>query len=182
MARRRKPAEEHALKGNPGKRAPAIVSTEKMPVLEFEPPSKMSKAARDVWTVIVPELSALKVLRRSDALTLSVLCEAFAEYALARLTLAKEGYTYEAMTVSGDRMVRLHPMYKILDRSRAVILQYSAEFGMTPISRFRIVQGLLGSTPPPPDDPRAHLSDSDGDDLLDLGPAVQDAGPVGYLA
>ncbi len=187
MPRPRKTAEEQERRGNPGKRGPlAIAPLAVMPALEVMPPDDMSEDAKTVWMMLAPDLIAMKILRRTDALTFAVFCESFAEYAKARRQLAREGYTYEAETIAGGKMRRVNPRFIILDRARRIILQYAAQFGLTPVDRFRVIQNLAGRGPEPID-PRGGSSsgqstDDAERDLLEIeGETVPDEGPVGAL-
>lgn len=199
MPRRRKPAEEQAARGNPGRRKLAVVPAAPPPVeapvahppavyvptLEVPPPDYLTEDARRVWLMLAPDLITMKILRRSDAALFGIFCETFAEYAHALRRLQAEGYDYESESQHG-KLKRVHPLVLVLDRARRTLFQYGAAFGLTPSDRYRVLQHIAaGGSGPLPPDPRTQPKNDDGEGgLLEraiLDPDLSDAGPVGAL-
>lgn len=176
MARQRKPAETQARKRNPGHRQLVIAPTAQLPTLEVPPPDYLTELAKQVWAMIAPNLIAMKILRRSDSALFGVFCETFAEYAMAKQELDREGYTYDTSSNHGD-MKRVHPLYLVLSRARRDLFTLGASFGLTPTDRYRVLQNIAaGGAGPLTPDPRAKSDDDDGqDDLLER--AVLDVEP-----
>ena len=184
---KKRTAEANERAGNPGKRKKHVVApVAVLPLLDVMPQTELSDDARAVWALLAPDLIALKILRKTDALVFSVFCEAFARYARALIALQREGDIQTVKTVSGDKMRRVNPRTRILKDERDVVLKYAEKFGLTPVDRMRVITHLAGAGATPPDaQPRfpPEPDDDDGDQLdLEDAAAIPDKGPLGYLS
>jgi P27 family predicted phage terminase small subunit len=124
------------LKGFPGKRAkhppvePAILP--KCP----EPPGWLHDYAKQEWWRVAPELHVLGLLSSLDGSCLAAYCASYAMWRQASEEL--EALTFEAQ--NGDP--RRSPLIKIIHDAASDMVRYAGEFGLSPVARTRIAQGI----------------------------------------
>jgi P27 family predicted phage terminase small subunit len=129
------------LKGFPGKRLkrppvePALLP--KCP----EPPGFLHEYAKQEWWRVAPELHVLGLLSAVDVACLSAYCASYAMWRQASEEL--DSLTVEAQ--NGD--LRRHPLIKVVADSAADMVRYAGEFGLTPVARTRIADGIHQSPP-----------------------------------
>jgi P27 family predicted phage terminase small subunit len=128
------------LKGSPGKRAtrqaPEPAAFERCP----EAPSYLPEHARQEWDRVAPGLWAIGLITVVDTACLAAYCSSYAMWRRASEEL--ESLTVE--TRAGD--LRRHPLIKVIADAASDMVRYAGEFGLTPVARTRIAQGLK---PPP---------------------------------
>lgn len=149
--RKPKPTHLKVVTGNPGKRPLAADDAE--PIREAPaPPSHLNAYAREEWHRVCAELIALRILTMLDTATLAAYCESFGMWRLA----AEELNALEI--VAGDRPGKQllsrtrhgtyiqNPLVGIINKAKADMVRYAAEFGLTPSARARVSAGVA---PPP---------------------------------
>jgi P27 family predicted phage terminase small subunit len=129
------------LKGFPGKRAkrpppePAILP--KCP----EPPEWLHEYAKQEWWRVAPELHVVGLLSSIDIACLAAYCASYAMWRRASEELDR--LTVE--TRAGD--LRRHPLIKVIADAASDMVRYAGEFGLTPVARTRIAQGIHQPAP-----------------------------------
>jgi P27 family predicted phage terminase small subunit len=124
------------LRGNPGKRAmrppvePAILP--KCP----EPPEWLHEYAKQEWWRTGPQLHVLGLLSSVDVACLAAYCSSYAMWRQASEELDGLVFTTQA----GDP--RRNPLIKLIRDAAADMVRYGGEFGLTPVARTRIAQGI----------------------------------------
>lgn len=143
--RGRKPRPTHLklVTGNAGRRPLNRREPRAVPALP-EPPAHLSTAALEEWKRLAPELARLGVLTSLDRAALAGYCQAYADWIEAEAKLRQHG---KLMRGHRGRLVK-SPYVRLRDSALVLMLKFSAEFGLTPSSRSRVV-----AAPPEPDDP-----------------------------
>lgn len=156
MGRGRKgqPAEVKEAKGNPGKRPNPMASTDDLPELEAAAPKELRGEARKIYAEVAKQLAHVKLLRASDRQALARYCDTLNEYwkVTRKLQGPKArggGYTYEAKTTSGGKMLRANPLFMIQDRLARRLDTMEDRFGLNPRARQEIMYRLAqqGASP-----------------------------------
>ena len=136
MSNRPVPFIVRKLRGNPGKRAmrppvePAILP--KCP----EPPEWLHEYAKQEWWRTAPELHVLGLLSSVDVACLAAYCSSYALWRQASEELDK----LLIETQAGDP--RRSPLIKIIRDAASDMVRYAGEFGLSPVARTRIAQGI----------------------------------------
>jgi P27 family predicted phage terminase small subunit len=131
------------LKGFPGKRAkraspePAILP--KCP----EPPEWLHEFAKQEWWRVAPQLHVLGLLSSVDIACLSAYCASYAIWREASGLLQAEGLTAE--TADGRQCRNV--LTKTVRDAAADMVRYAGEFGLTPVARTRITNGIHQQPP-----------------------------------
>ncbi len=125
------------LRGNPGGR-PLNSREPRPPESSGRRPPWLKGHAKDAWGRLHAILTEMRVMTMADELALALLCSAVDDFRHAREIVEKLGRTYECVTKSGDRMVRLRPETAIAVEASARMLKLMIEFGLTPGSRSRL--------------------------------------------
>ena len=124
------------LRGNPGKRslrtAPEPALLPKCP----EPPEWLHEYAKQEWWRTAPELHVLGLLSSVDVAWLAAYCSSYALWRQASEELDK----LLIETQAGDP--RRSPLIKIIHDAASDMVRYAGEFGLTPVARTRIAQGI----------------------------------------
>jgi P27 family predicted phage terminase small subunit len=126
------------LRGNPGKRAlrppvePSVLP--KCP----EPPAWLHDYAKQEWWRVAPELHVLGLLASVDTACLAAYCMSYAMWRQAAEQLADESLLAETRAGQPCR----NPLIKIIADAAADMVRYAGEFGLTPIARDRLAQGI----------------------------------------
>ncbi len=145
MGRPRKPTALKALEGNAGKRALPHGEPEPDMMSDLEPPTHMSERSASVWRELAPMLRKMGVLTVADAVALEMLCDAVADYRLARAELGDE---FVVRSAKGSDMLNQWLVAKQLSSKRAE--SFMGKFGMDPVARSRVLidpQGDLFGKP-----------------------------------
>lgn len=99
-----------------------------------EPPEWLAGDALAEWKRIVPQLVAAGLLTRLDRAALASYCSAWGDLCEANRTLQQFGSTY----ITERGVIVLHPMLKVVERSRQALRAFASEFGLTPSARTRV--------------------------------------------
>lgn len=148
-----KPTKLKIITGNPGKRP--LPKGEPQPT-EGAPtrPEWLSPEAKREWTRLVAEFNSIGLLTKVDRMTLTALCQNWADYVDAVADLREHGWS--TVTESGYEAPRpaVAKMHKALDK----VLTIGAKYGITPSDRAR-----MAIPEKPPADPFADfLNRKDG--------------------
>lgn len=101
-------------------------------------PAWIPKDAKQVWRAVVPLLEEMRVLTRADRESLTRYCVTFARWRTGERWLAENEWTIEAFDQAGNRIVKPHPMVRIVDSLATQLGKLEQVFGLTPSSRARI--------------------------------------------
>ena len=143
MSRPRKPSSLHLVQGTA--RADRRNDSEPEPMLlnDLAPPKHLSERSAAVWTEVAPMLRRLQVLTEADVISLEMLCDAVADYRLAREECGDE---FVAWSHKGSQMLNQWLVAKMAASKRAEA--FMSRFGMDPVSRSRVMvnpqQDLFG--------------------------------------
>lgn len=146
MARPPKPTALKLIEGNAGKRKLPQGEPEPDMLLDLEPPAHLSERSAAVWRQLAPMLRKMGVLTVADVVALEMLCDAVADYRLARAQL---GDDFVVTSAKGSDMLNQWLVAKQLSSKRAE--SFMGRFGMDPVARSRVLidpQGDLFGKPP----------------------------------
>lgn len=124
---------------------------EPMLLSDLTPPAHMASRSAAVWNELAPMLRRLQVLTEADVIALEMLCDAVADYRLARAELGDEFVTTSA---KGSEMISQWLVAKQMSSKRAEA--FLGKFGMDPVARSRVMinpQGGLFDGPGNPASP-----------------------------
>ena len=147
MSRPRKPS---ALKLVTGTARPDRTNgAEPEPLLlnDLEPPGHLEPHSAAVWKQVAPMLRRLQLLTEADVISLEMLCDAVADYRLAR---ERRGDKLVATSSKGSQMVSQWLIAQQMSGKMAE--SFMSKFGMDPVSRSRVMvtpQADLFGTPAP---------------------------------
>jgi len=99
-----------------------------------EPPDWLSADALAEWRRLAPQLAAAGLLTKLDRAALASYCSAWGDLCEANRTLQQFGSTY----ITERGVIVLHPMLKVVERSRQALRAFASEFGLTPSARTRV--------------------------------------------
>ena len=135
MGKGRKP-KPAALRLLTGRRAnPCIPKHSPMPPAEIPPtPVTLSGESLEQWNLLVPLLSATKVLTAIDAAALEMACLAFGDYREARRKMIEHGKTQFG---KGEVEVK-SPWVTMAHEALADYAKFSALLGLSPADRARL--------------------------------------------
>lgn len=164
--RKRKPTALKLLEGNLGRRE--LPQNEPFPTTvapSYPAPDWLGEAAKKVWELLVPEMSAIGLLTVVDIPKFARYCDAWERWKEARDWIAKNGPLIEAYEVAADtdpkdtiirkRLIKkgykAHPWVRVYNQMNALLTQLESEFGMSPVARTRIhiVLNNPNGAPPP---------------------------------
>jgi P27 family predicted phage terminase small subunit len=97
--------------------------------------------AREEWDRVAPQLWIIGLLSSLDIATLAAYCASYAMWRRASEEL--ESLTVE--TQAGD--LRRHPLIKVVADAASDMVRYAGEFGLTPVARTRLAQGIHQQPP-----------------------------------
>lgn len=131
--RRRKPTTLKVLEGNAGKRK---LEPEKEPqpdeLLDLKPPTHLLPAAKKLWNDLAPKLVKLGLLRETDYIEFSILCQSWAFMLQSETTIKSEKQCLTSKLAGGKYT---HPA--VNNRSQYVkqIKDLCSKFGLSPQAR-----------------------------------------------
>lgn len=145
MARPRKPSALKLVQGTA--RADRTNGQEPEPMLlnDLTPPEHLGERSAAVWRDVAPMLRELQLLTVADRIALEMLCDAVADYRVAREARADE---FVATSHKGSQMLSQWLVAQLACGKRAETLM--GRFGMDPVSRSRVMinpQGDLFTAP-----------------------------------
>ena len=140
MIRGRKPVPMalRILRGNPGHRRLPVQLTQ--PVAGADAPSWLSAEARREWDRLEPELRRLGVITILDCGVLAAYAEALSAFAWSTREIQKHGRI--ARAANGTKFT--HPLFSIQVQAMRKIREFSAELGLSPVSRAAIAMPGAG--------------------------------------
>ena len=97
-------------------------------------PAWLCREAKAEWARVVPQLVKLGVIGRIDRAAMVAYCESWADYYAAVLAVRVDGKTF----TTPQGYIAKNPMVTILNESRAAVLRFAQEFGLTPSARARV--------------------------------------------
>jgi P27 family predicted phage terminase small subunit len=129
------------LRGNPGKRpmrrGPEPKRLERCP----EAPAYLPDYGREEWDHVAPQLWAIGLLTVLDVAPLAAYC---ASYALWR----QASEQLDSLTVETEKgELRRHPLIKVVADAASDMVAFSSHFGLTPVARTRIADGIHSKLP-----------------------------------
>lgn len=176
--------------GNPGKRrlAPAPKRTAIRATVAggVVPPSYLDAEAKRIWNRLVPDLQRLNFMRSSDSDALARYCDHVSGWARARKTIRREGEFYDATSVTGEALKRLHPAVKVAEIHEKHLVELEDRFGLSPLARQRILRDQAALPPgmlplgAPADSSPAQAKRDPADPVTPEPPPA--ASPVGLLS
>jgi P27 family predicted phage terminase small subunit len=144
-ARNTKPAADKLARGNPGKRPVNLFEPKPGELRSPNPPTWMSRLAKDCWKATLPELVNMGLMSEADINTLALYCQAYSRYRQATAVL-------EADDVDSDT----HKTWSVrLEKAESSLRLLSHDLGLNPAARARLsvnrsdkpvdeMEGLLG--------------------------------------
>lgn len=151
--RKPKPTHLKLVEGNPGKR-PLNAKEAKVTPKRVMPPPHLSDEAKVEWGRVCDELFACGLLSGLDRAALAAYCQSYSLWVQAENALTEMGKDDPAtgglliQTTNGNAIQ--NPLIGIVNKAKADMVRYAAEFGMTPSARSRI-----SATPKDQEDPTA---------------------------
>ena len=134
MSRPRKPSSLHLVQGTDRKDRRNDAEPEPLLLNDLTPPAHLSPRSAAVWTEVAPMLRRVQVLTEADVIALEMLCDAVADYRLAR---EKCGADFVAWSHKGSQMLNQWLVAKMAASKRAEA--FMSRFGMDPVSRSRVM-------------------------------------------
>lgn len=139
MARPRKPASLKLVQGtarphreNGNEPEPALLN-------DLTPPAHLDERSAAVWNQLAPMLRRMQVLTEADVLAFEMLCNAVADYRLAR---EQSGEKFVVHSHKGSQMLNQWLVAQQACGKRAE--SFMAKFGMDPASRSRVMVNPQG--------------------------------------
>ncbi len=152
--RRAQPIEKKLGKGNPGRRplnskAPLRVAGEPVP------PKHLRGYALECWHEYAGLLKKRGQLSAESRISLTALCEVYAEWCELRDDLQKNGRFQTVETKSGGMMERQRPALSAFQDADRRLRAWLIEFGLTDASRAKV--SVTPEEETDPDDPLAEF-------------------------
>ena len=134
MSRPRKPTALKLVTGTD--RADRANGNEPEPQLlnDLTPPAHLGERSAAVWNELAPMLRRIQVLTEADVVAFEMLCDAVADYRLARVTRGDKMVTYSH---KGSQMLDQWLVAQQACGKRAEVLM--GRFGMDPVSRSKVM-------------------------------------------
>lgn len=188
MGRHVKPAALKRLQGNPGNRplpkeprprknAKPIATS----AVETMPFVKLSDDAKRAYEIVATSLRGLNFVQASDEPLLLRYSETLARYWRVTHELDRlGGETYECITTTGEKMLRMRPQFVVQDRLARRLEPMEDRLGLSPAARQQYLQRMmnLGSQPQLPGMPQ---DGSAAPDERRAPPPQTMSGPVGSI-
>lgn len=160
--RRRKPAPQREVEGNPGHR-PIPVELDFSAAGEIgKPPTWLDKDAKKEYRRITAALADLDMLRSTDVGVLASYSVAYSRWIAAETKIAAEGTVIKVTGSTGQEKFIKHPALLVSSESQKQMLRAGSLLGLNPVDRSKI-----SASPKQLANPFATLL-GDKDDLDDL--------------
>jgi P27 family predicted phage terminase small subunit len=101
-------------------------------------PDRLTGEERQVWTELTDVLFQMGVVTVADPVALEDLAHTIVELRELRVSVKRDGYTYESETEAGDRFIRPNPAVKAMADASRRQLALLGRFGMTPADRAKV--------------------------------------------
>jgi P27 family predicted phage terminase small subunit len=115
---------------------PPVEGSDPFTCEELDQPQELDALAAEEWRRLTTFLKP--VLSKGSTGMLLVAATAYSDMVTARKVLAERGTTYQAITKSGDVMLRPRPEVGILQNARRQYLSALCELGASPVSQTRL--------------------------------------------
>lgn len=135
--RRPKPTAAKELAGNPGKRALNKAEPDFTKVTNVDPPEWLAEEASAMWSMVVPELLAQKVICITDLHNVEAFCTAYGNWRSAQRLVVEHGPLM--MSEMGSPMK--NPALTAAKEAMAQMVTFGALLGLDPSSRSRLTGG-----------------------------------------
>lgn len=137
---KREPDAVQEVKGNPSKRpglragvSPQLTLVQGSGVKAPPAPRWLSDHGKRLWKKVVSDLVALGLYQDYDEVAFAVLVETYAEWRAVKASLKRRGVSRIQKFKNGVRQVA--PEHTVERQLRNDLMQYLAQFGMTPSGR-----------------------------------------------
>ena len=101
-------------------------------------PTWLSEDGQKAFSELSNLLHDMSVLTQADELALTLLCDAYSEYKLAKEVVNGLGATMEVTSREGNSKSVIRPEVQIANQSFVRVFQLLKEFGLTPSSRAKV--------------------------------------------
>ncbi|WIF95132.1 phage terminase small subunit P27 family [Caminicella sporogenes] len=135
-----KEGKTHLTKAEIERRVQEEERLKQLPSDRIKPPTWLGKQAKKIFKDIVKQIEAIDLLANIDIYTLAVLADAIEKYITITQKLHAADLTVEYTNKAGATNEVENPLIRTQLKYVDVIKKYSTEFGLTPISRLKIVQ------------------------------------------
>lgn len=112
---------------------------EKLQSNKIRPPTWLGKVGKKIFKDIVKELQAISILVNVDVYGLAITADAMDKYIRCTMALHTEMLRVDEITNSGITQ-KENPLVKTQMRYADTFNKYSANFGLSPVARLKIVQ------------------------------------------
>jgi P27 family predicted phage terminase small subunit len=154
--RKRKPADQRELEGNPGHR-PIPVELDFAAAGEIgKPPTWLDRYAKREYKRITAALADLDMLRATDVGVLASYSVAYSRWIAAEKKIAAEGTVLKVEGSQGQTKFVKHPALLVSSESQKQMLRAGSLLGLNPVDRSKI-----SATPKQLANPFATLRDDD---------------------
>ncbi len=110
---------------------------------KIKAPSWLGKDAKKIFKKIVEELQEIGLLCNVDVHGLTVLADSIEKFKYCTISLLGEDLTMEYTNKAGFANMIENPMVKTQLKYAEMIRKYSADFGLSPVARLKIVQSSM---------------------------------------
>lgn len=148
----------HLTKDEIEKRQQQEKKLEKLNSDKIRPPTWLGKVGKKIFKDIVKELQEINILVNVDIYGLAITADAMDKYIRCTMALHSEMLRVDEVTNSGITQ-KENPLVKTQIRYADIFNRYSANFGLSPVSRLKIVQ----QNTPDLDDDEREFEDDFGD-------------------
>ncbi|BEP28805.1 phage terminase small subunit P27 family [Helicovermis profundi] len=107
---------------------------------KIKAPSWLGKDAKNIFKKIVKELDVIGLLCNVDVHGLTVLSDSIEKFKFCTIALHGEDLSIEYTNKAGFANMIENPMVKTQLKYAEMIKKYSADFGLSPVARLKIVQ------------------------------------------
>ena len=128
----KKPTRLRVLQGNPSKRPLPKHEPQPRATRRLDPPSHLSKSAKQAWRRIAPKLHRLGLLTELDTDALAMYCDARARWLDAKDHVDELGPIVKTKKTEAPIQ---NPYVAIANRAFEDLRKLAADFGMTPAAR-----------------------------------------------
>lgn len=129
----------HLTKDEIEKRQQQEKTLEKLQSNKIRPPTWLSKVGKKIFKDIVKELQAIDILVNVDIYGLAIISDSMDKYIRCTMALHTEMLRVDEVTNSGITQ-KENPLVKTQMRYADTFKKYSADFGLSPVARLKIVQ------------------------------------------
>lgn len=130
----------HLTKADIEKRQQQEKELQKLNSNKIKPPGWLGKIAKKIFKDIVKEMQSINILVNVDVYGLAILSDAMEKYIKCTVTLHSEEMKIVQATKGGGEIQIENPTVKTQMKYAETFKKYSADFGLSPASRLKIIQ------------------------------------------